>query len=98
MAGRQLAALSRRLLGAGWPGDTPVTVVSRAGWPDRHTSDHRVDSLPEAVVLHGGRPTVVIVGVGAKALARAAAHPQDTQAIDSPAAESVPTSDGNPTP
>ena len=68
MAGRQLAALSRRLLGAGWPPETPVAVVSRAGWPDQHGSDHRVDTLPEAVVLHGGRPTVVIVGVGAAAL------------------------------
>jgi uroporphyrin-III C-methyltransferase len=68
MAGRQLAALSRRLLGAGWPSDTPVAVVSRAGWPDQHGSDHRVDTLPEACVLHGGRPTVVIVGVGASAL------------------------------
>src|SRR5471032_1527064 len=68
MAGRQLAALSRRLLVAGWPPETPVAVVSRAGWPDQHGSDHRVDTLPEAVVLHGGRPTVVIVGVGAVAL------------------------------
>ena len=69
MAGRQLAALSRRLLAAGWTADTPVAVVSRAGWPDQHGSDHRVDTLPEAVVLHGGRPTVVIVGVGATAVA-----------------------------
>jgi uroporphyrin-III C-methyltransferase len=69
MAGRQLAALSRRLLGAGWPADTPVAVVSRAGWPDQHGSEHRVDTLPEACVLHGGRPTVVIVGVGASRLA-----------------------------
>ena len=68
MAGRQLAALSRRLIGAGWPPETPVAVVSRAGWPDQHGSDHRVDTLPGAVVLHGGRPTVVIVGVGATAL------------------------------
>ena len=68
MAGRQLAALSRRLIGAGWAPETPVAVVSRAGWPDQHGSDHRVDTLPEAVVLHGGRPTVVIVGVGATAL------------------------------
>ena len=68
MAGRQLAALSRRLIGAGWPPETPVAVVSRAGWPDQHGSDHRVDTLPEAVVLHGGRPTVVIVGIGASAL------------------------------
>jgi uroporphyrin-III C-methyltransferase len=68
MAGRQLAALSRRLIAAGWAPETPVAVVSRAGWPDRHGSDHRVDTLPEAVVLHGGRPTVVIVGVGATAV------------------------------
>ena len=67
MAGRQLAALSRRLIAAGWAPDTPVAVVSRAGWPDQHGSDHRVETLPEAVVLHGGRPTVVIVGVGATA-------------------------------
>jgi uroporphyrin-III C-methyltransferase len=69
MAGRQLAALSRRLLGAGWPAETPAAVVSRAGWPDRHASDHRVGTLAEACVLHGGRPTVVVVGVGARALA-----------------------------
>jgi uroporphyrin-III C-methyltransferase len=75
MAGRQLAALSRRLVGAGWPPGTPVAVVSRAGWPDRHASDHRVDTLAEAVVLHGGRPTVVVVGVGAGALPAAAAPP-----------------------
>jgi uroporphyrin-III C-methyltransferase len=73
MAGRQLAALSRRLIGAGWPPHTPVAVVSRAGWPDQHGSDHQVDTLPEAVVLHGGRPTVVIVGIGATALAAAPA-------------------------
>jgi uroporphyrin-III C-methyltransferase len=68
MAGRQLAALSRRLVAAGWAPETPVAVVSRAGWPDQHGSEHRVDTLPEAVVLHGGRPTVVIVGVGATAV------------------------------
>src|SRR5580765_966617 len=32
MAGRQLAALSRRLVAAGWAPETPVAVVSRAGW------------------------------------------------------------------
>src|SRR5690606_5026700 len=38
MAGRQLAPLSKGLLDAGWPQDTLVSVVSRAGWPDmRHT-------------------------------------------------------------
>jgi len=58
MAGRQLAALSRRLREAGWPADTPASVVSRAGWPDQLASEHRVDTLAQASVLHAGRPTV----------------------------------------
>lgn len=69
MAGRQLGALSRRLVEAGWPADTPVAVVSRADWPDQIASDHRVDSLAEAALLHAGRPTVVTVGVGAQRVA-----------------------------
>lgn len=72
MAGRQLAALSRRLLDAGWAADTPVAVVSRAGWPDQLASDHRVSTLAQASVLHAGRPAVVTVGVGAGALPAAA--------------------------
>jgi uroporphyrin-III C-methyltransferase len=70
MAGRQLGALSRRLVEAGWPADTPVSVVSRAGWPDQIASDHRIDTLAEATLLHSGRPTVVTVGVGACAVSR----------------------------
>ncbi|MEO8059558.1 MAG: uroporphyrinogen-III C-methyltransferase [Burkholderiales bacterium] len=69
MAGKQLAALSRRLLQAGWPADTPASVVSRAGWPDQLQSDHRSDTLRDATVLHAGRPTVVTVGAGAVPLA-----------------------------
>jgi uroporphyrin-III C-methyltransferase len=68
MAGRQLAGLSRRLIEAGWPADTPAVAVSRAGWPDEIASDHRVDGLAEAALLHHGRPTVVTVGVGAAQL------------------------------
>jgi uroporphyrin-III C-methyltransferase len=68
MAGRQLGALSRRLRDAGWPEDTPATVVSRAGWPDEMHSDHTVASLAQASVLHAGRPAVVIVGCGARPL------------------------------
>jgi len=68
MAGRQLAALSRRLLAAGWPAATPVCVVSRAGGPDQRESDHTVLDLARAAVLHAGRPTVVTVGAGAVAL------------------------------
>lgn len=68
MAGKQLAALSRQLLHAGWPADTPVSVVSRAGWPDAMHSDHSVFELAHASVLHAGRPTIVTVGAGARAL------------------------------
>jgi uroporphyrin-III C-methyltransferase len=68
MAGKQLAVLSRRLLQAGWTPDTPVSVVSRAGWPDQLASDHTVATLPRAAMLHAGRPTVVTVGAGAAAL------------------------------
>jgi uroporphyrin-III C-methyltransferase len=73
MAGRQLGALSRRLLEAGWSADTPVCVVSRAGWPDEVASDHHVSNLARASLLHAGRPTVVTVGAGAAPLADPAA-------------------------
>lgn len=79
MAGRQLAALGRALAQAGWPADTPVSVVSRAGWPDQLASEHQVAALAEASVLHAGRPTVVTVGAGARALG------SGTQAAAAPA-------------
>jgi uroporphyrin-III C-methyltransferase len=69
MAGQRLAELSRRLLAAGWPADTPVLVVSRALWPDQIASDHTVATLSAASMLHSARPAVVTVGVGASALA-----------------------------
>ncbi len=68
MAGKQLAALSRKLVRAGWPAETAVCVVSRAGWPDELTSDHTVATLGRASMLHAGRPTVVVVGAGARPL------------------------------
>jgi uroporphyrin-III C-methyltransferase len=74
MAGRQLGALSRRLVEAGWSADTPAVVLSRAGWPDQLASDHRVGSLAEAALLHAGRPTVVTVGVGARPVANLRQH------------------------
>ena len=70
MAGRQLAALARRLRKAGWAADTPVSVVSRAGWPDALASAHSLATLGQATVLHSGRPTVVTVGAGAASLSR----------------------------
>jgi len=68
MAGKQLPALARQLLDVGWAASTPVAVVSRAGWPDVIHTQHTVDTLAQASVLHRGRPTVVLVGVGAQAL------------------------------
>ena len=65
MAGARLHELSRRLQAAGWPGDTPVHVVSRALWPDQIASDHALRDLAAAAVLHSGRPAVVTVGAGA---------------------------------
>jgi len=72
MAGRQLGALARALAEAGWPADTPALVVSRAGWPDALASEHALAELGAAAVLHAGRPTVVTVGAGARAVATAA--------------------------
>jgi uroporphyrin-III C-methyltransferase len=69
MAGKQLAALSRRLRESGWSADTPVSVVSRAGWPDALHSSHSLATLGRATVVHAGRPTVVTVGAGAAPLA-----------------------------
>jgi uroporphyrin-III C-methyltransferase len=65
MAGRQLGALGRQLLAAGWPADTPCSVVSRAGWPDSLATQHALAGLGQAALLHAGRPTVVTLGAGA---------------------------------
>lgn len=75
MAGKQLGALSRRLLAAGWPAGTPACVVSRAGWPDQLISQHHIDTLPQASMLHAGRPAVVSVGAAAEATGVAAQFP-----------------------
>jgi uroporphyrin-III C-methyltransferase len=75
MAGKQLGALSRRLLEAGWPAQAPVSVVSRAGWPDQRHSDHRVQTLAHAALLHAGRPTTVTVGAGAAPVLRSGEDP-----------------------
>uniref|UniRef100_UPI003FA2AE66 SAM-dependent methyltransferase n=1 Tax=Sphaerotilus montanus TaxID=522889 RepID=UPI003FA2AE66 len=66
MAGRQLASLAERLREVGWAPETPVLVVSRAGWPDQHISQHVVATLADAGERHGGRPTLVTVGAGAR--------------------------------
>lgn len=71
MAGRQLGQLGRALRAAGWAPDTAVSVVSRAGWPDCMASEHTLQELGAAAVLHASRPTVVTVGAGAQAVATA---------------------------
>jgi uroporphyrin-III C-methyltransferase len=68
MAGKQLGALARKLLRAGWSPQTEVCVISRAGWPDELHSDHTIDNLGQASLLHAGRPAVVVVGAGARPL------------------------------
>ena len=69
MAGRQLGRLGRSLQARGWAADATVAVVSRAGCDDALHSDHRLDELGCAALLHAGRPTVVTIGVGAQPLA-----------------------------
>ena len=94
MAGRQLAALARRLLGAGWAATTAVSVVSRAGWPDELQSDHLLEDLGQASLLHSGRPSVVIVGAGAVPLiAKVQAKPVWARGIDN---HSKPVATGKP--
>ena len=87
MAGKQLAALARGLLDSGWPTDMPVSVVSRAGWPDQLHSDHTLDTLSRASLLHAGRPTVVTVGEGARpvAVAKTTAKPVAAKQAKAPA-------------
>ena len=94
MAGKQLAALSRQLIEAGWPGGTPVSVVSRAGWPDSLHSEHSVVTLPRASMLHAGRPTIAIVGAGAGACTLDATQidPLDSTHTQSSTADVLPPS------
>ncbi|MBL8307491.1 MAG: uroporphyrinogen-III C-methyltransferase [Rubrivivax sp.] len=85
MAGRQLGALGRALRRSGWPAETPVLVVSRAGWPDALGSGHTVAALAEAAVLHAGRPAVVTVGAGALAIGPHAHHKLERAQVGAPA-------------
>jgi uroporphyrin-III C-methyltransferase len=92
MAGKQLRGLSRRLLEAGWPPHTPVSVVSRAGLSDALASEHSVATLHDATVLHAGRPTVVCVGAGATAVAQRPAE----ATRPAPAGHAAPVGMANP--
>jgi uroporphyrin-III C-methyltransferase len=72
MAGRQLGKLARALAQAGWAADAPVCVVSHAGMATAMSSTHTLAELAEAAVFHAGRPTVVTIGAGARAVSAAA--------------------------
>jgi uroporphyrin-III C-methyltransferase len=87
MAGKQLAALSRRLAAAGWAADTPACVVSRAGWPDQLLSEHTVATLGHAAMLHAGRPSIVTVGAGAAAVPSLKIRAPHRRAADHPTNE-----------
>ncbi len=84
MAGRKLGTLARGLLDAGWSAQTPVSVVSRAGCADMLQSSHALCDLARAAMLHAGRPTVVVVGVGAEAVVASARAPQPGRVAVSP--------------
>ena len=89
MAGRQLGELAARLLHAGWAADTPVLVVSRAGWPDQIDSSHVLAQLGAASALHAGRPAVVTVGAGAVSLPTAGPAADADRGVDARAAAGV---------
>jgi uroporphyrin-III C-methyltransferase len=90
MAGAQLPRLQQRLRAAGWSPDAPTLVVSRAGCADALSSEHPLQRLADAALLHQGRPTVVTVGAGAKALTLVTPAPPTTQANPKPLLESAP--------
>ncbi|MEX8517829.1 MAG: uroporphyrinogen-III C-methyltransferase [Leptothrix sp. (in: b-proteobacteria)] len=84
MAGKQLGVLGPQLLAAGWEADTPVLVVSRAGWPDQRVSEHTVQQLADASSVHDSRPTIVTVGAGARPIVAEVTTPADKTAPKPP--------------
>ncbi len=41
--------ISKELLAGGYPGDTPVVVAHRVGWPDEKTITTQISAIPEVV-------------------------------------------------
>ena len=66
MAGQKLAILAEQLLQVGWSVETPVLLVSDAGTRQEQASETTVGRLASAGERHAGRPTIVIVGAGAR--------------------------------
>jgi len=71
MGVEQIAAWSRRLIEAGRPADTPVTLVSRCSWPDQRVA---TATLAEAATVAARdawqSPAVLIVGAVAEGAGR----------------------------
>lgn len=63
MGVEQAAEWSRRLVAAGLPGSTPVTIVSRASWPDQRIGTTTLAGCAADVVGQGWQaPAVLIIG------------------------------------
>lgn len=61
----QIASWSSRLIDAGRPGDTPVTLVSRCSWPDQRVEESTLAACAEDAALGDWRsPAILIVAGG----------------------------------
>jgi uroporphyrinogen III methyltransferase/synthase len=71
MGVEQIASWSQRLVDAGRSGDTPVTLVSRCGWPDQRIASTTLAACAADADRHGWRsPAVLLVGSAVAAPAR----------------------------
>jgi uroporphyrin-III C-methyltransferase len=66
MVGQQIAVVADHLTAQGWPGDTPVLLVSNAGTVNQTSSDGVLHNLAQLAPAHSGMPTVLTIGVAAK--------------------------------
>jgi uroporphyrinogen III methyltransferase/synthase len=73
MGVEQIASWSQRLMDAGRSGDTPVTLVSRCGWPDQRVASTTLATCAGDADRQGWRsPAVLLVGAAVVAPARGA--------------------------
>lgn len=61
MGTRQLSDIARRLMAAGWSGDTPVSVVQWGTWPEQRSVEGPLRSVAYQARRRGIRPPSVIV-------------------------------------
>lgn len=71
MGVEQIASWSQRLMDAGRSGDTPVTLVSRCGWPDQRVASTTLATCADDADRQRWRsPAVLLVGPAVEARAR----------------------------